>query len=193
MRDMKKDIDELKSSVETKYTYGVISDYVASYSGATTQTREAQIYEAAIGENQGTSDNNQRIGDQVTLKHIDMKYRIHLATPRSTEFVDPQVTVRVLMFWDNQPTAITTAGGVATNPVFWPQILHLCNVGNTTNDQKQLVMLSEKDWDQRKRFSIIYDKTHTLATGLNSLPSAISTGAAGPRGTTGCVSFYKKL
>lgn len=191
LKGMKKQLDELKDTVEPKYGYQVFSDIQAnSYDGSTTTSRQAQIYDIDIGTIQGTTDTN-RIGDQVTFKHIDMSYRINLRTPRSTEFVPPQVTTRVMLFWDNQPSSVTTAGLNATNPVYWPQLLQLCTSGTTTADQKALIMMSEKDWDQRKRFSIIYDKTHTLSSNLNSLPSAISTGANGPRGTTSCVRFSK--
>jgi hypothetical protein len=190
LKDMKKDIDELKSVIETKYNYQVESDNVDSYDGSTPAGRKAQITAVAIGETQGLSDQD-RIGDQVTLKHIDMHYKINLATPRTTEFVDPSATVRVILFWDNQPTAVTTAGAMTVNPVYWPQMLQLCDSTLPTNDVKKLIMMSEKDWDQKKRFSFIYDKTHTLASGLNSIPSSISTGATGARGTTGCVTFRK--
>lgn len=192
LKGMKKDIDNLKSVIEPKYTYQVVSDLqAASFDGSTTAGRQAQIYAIDIGAIVGTGDSNNRVGDQVTMKHLDLSYRINLNTPRSTEFVPPQVTTRVMMFWDNQPTAVNAAGAVTTNPAFWPEILQLCAAGTTTADQKAQIMMSEKDWDQRKRFSIIYDKTHTLCSNLNSVPSAISTGANGPRGTTACVRFSK--
>lgn len=191
LKGMKKQLDDLKNVIEPKYGYQVISDIqVNSYDGSTTASRQDQIYEIDIGSVQGTGDTN-RIGDQVTFKHLDLHYRINLNTPRSSEFVPSQYTTRVMMFWDNQPSSVTTAGLNQTNPVYWPQLLQLCVTGTTTSDQKALIMMSEKDWDQRKRFSIIYDKTHTLSSNLNSVPSAISTGANGPRGTTSCVSFSK--
>lgn len=193
LKGLKKKVDALEADIESKYGYQVISDLMESYDGTTVSGRQLQIYSIDIGENQGTGDNNQRIGDQVTLKHIDLHYRIHLIKPRTTEFVPEQVTSRVMMFWDNQPSTVSTAGVVGVNPVYWPQVLQLCDVDTvaTTDDMKQLIMMSEKDWDQRKRFSIIYDKTHTLSSNLNSIPSTISTGGNGPRSTTSCVSFSK--
>lgn len=191
LKGMKKDIDELKSTVEAKYGYQIISDYVASFDGSTEPLRSAQIYTVDIGSVQGTSDNNNRIGDQVTLKHIDLDYRINLLPPRSTEYIPPQTTVRVFMFWDNQPISTSLAGAPVYNPVYWTDLLQLANPGTTTGDQKQLLMLSKKKWDQGKRFSVIYDKTHTLASNQNALVSATSTGGNGPRCTTSVVSFSK--
>ena len=190
IKGMKKDIDELKSSVETKYSYQVISSVkVPSYDGTTDTTRKASIYPIGIGDTQGVTDSNQRIGDKVSLKHIDFKYRLNL-TPATlaSSFTVQQTSVRVLMFWDNQPTAIDTAGSAAVNPVYWTNLLHTCIPGATSNAQKIQDLMSEKDWDQRKRFSIIYDKFHTLIPTVATAPIVIG---QGPRAGTSVVSFSK--
>lgn len=186
INDMKKDIDELKSDIETKYGYWVLSDDCESYDGTSATTRSNQIYKVAIGTTQGTSDNNNRIGDKVTLKHIDLHYRIQLSSLQANQFAPQQTTVRVLMFWDKQPTAVDTAGAQQVNVVYWPSLLQLCRTGNVTNDQKQLIMMSEKQWDTKKRFSIFYDKTHTLIGNSSTL-----SGPLGARSGTGCVEFSK--
>lgn len=195
---MKKDIDELKSDVETKYAMLVINDVVGSYSGASTASRQAQILKIDVGETQGLTD-QERIGDKISLKHIDLTYNLRLVNPRPSEFQDEQTTIRVFMFWDNQPNTITTAGATNTNPVYWPQLLQLApDSGGTSPDtEKQQMMISLKDWDNRKRYSIIYDKTHTLAPTYNgaaplgTAPDNFQQTGLGARSSTGVVHFTK--
>lgn len=69
------------------------------------------------------------------------------------------------MFWDNQPIATTLAGAPATNPVYWTDILQLANAGNTTGDQKQLIMLSKKSGIKENAFqSYMIKHIHSLQT-----------------------------
>jgi len=54
--------------------------------------------------------------------------------------------------------------------------------------------LSERDWDNRKRFSIIHDKTHTLSASYSpgqATGGSVSDGGLGPRSCTGIVRFSK--
>lgn len=193
MKSMKKDIDELKDDIESKYNYKVLRDFCQSYDGANTASRQKQIYSVTIAQNQGIND-QQRIGDQVTLKHIDFNYRINLILANANEYMPNQTTVRVMMFWDNQPTAVNTTGGITTNQVYWPQLLQTCTLGVSNVFDKINATLSEKDWDQRKRFSIIYDKTHTMCpSGTSKLQgsTAQNTSLLGSRGCTGVVRFRK--
>ncbi len=185
MKRMNKKLNELETAVETKYGVTVGNDQVASYDGTSSTTRANQIYAIDIGEVQGTSD-IERVGDQVTFKHIDFKYRLSLPFLRNTEHSQPCVTCRVMLFWDSQPSAVSTTGGTLVNPVYWPELLINADLGATTDDEKVQVILSEKDWDQRKRFQIIYDKTHTLSTNGNAGSLGL-----GPRACTGVNSFSK--
>lgn len=197
LKELKKDVDELKSSVETKYAYINTSTPVDSYSGATAATRNDQIFKIDIGETQGDGD-TQRIGDKITLKHIDLKYRLSIENPRPSEYNPAQTTCRIFMFWDNQPNNITSAGATATNEVYWPELLQLALVGTTSDQQKEALMVSHKDWDNRKRFSIIYDKTHTLSPTFNGAaplagsPNEYQQNGLGSRSCTGINSFSKK-
>lgn len=195
LKSMKKDIDELKSSVEAKYNVFVGKDLVDSYDGSTDATRSRGILSIPTGENQGTSDVT-RIGDAVSLKHIDFNYTVTMPFSRPTETVQAATHCRVMMFWDNQPNAITTAGAVNINKVYWPQLLQNAKLSYAppTIDQAKLIPMSEKDWDNRKRFSIIYDKVHTFACSYSpgqSQPSATMDGGNGPRSATGLVKFNK--
>lgn len=190
LKGMKKDIDELKSSVETKYSYQLISNVgVNSYDGSNSTTRSQGIYPIGIGDTQGVTDSNQRIGDKVSLKHIDFNYRLNLDPAiLTTSFTVQQTSVRVMLFWDNQPTAIDSTGAMVTNPVYWNTVLHTCVPGATSNAQKIQDLMSEKDWDQRKRFSIIYNKFHTLIPTVATAPIVIG---QGPRSGTAVVQYSK--
>lgn len=189
LKSMKSDIDDLKTDIESKYGYQVLSDSVDAYTG--TPSISGQIYKVDIGATQGLTD-QERVGDQVTLKHIDFNYRICQNFARPSEYRESQTTCRVMMFWDNQPSAVSSTGINQVNPVQWPNLLQLAiNSAATTTDQRQLLMLSEKDWDSRKRFSIIYDKTHTLIPGGQNANPAVQFLTLGSRAGTGVVRFNK--
>lgn len=184
MDRMNKKLNELESAVETKYNISYNSDAVSSYNGTDATTRADQIVPIDIGVNQGTSD-NERIGDQVTFKHIDLNYRINLPQVRATEYSMDTTSVRVLLFWDSQPSTIAATGSINVSPVSWHTLLQMPNLdANQTNIQKTQVILSTKDWDQRKRFQIVYDKIHTFTSNDPQYN-------LGPRATTNSVSFSK--
>lgn len=189
MKSMKKQIDELSTTVETKYQITYNSKRVGSYDGTTTASRQAQIVGIPIGVNQGLQD-IERVGDQVTFKHLDLSYRVDLPFLRATEFGPDITSCRIMMFWDNQPSTVSTAGAIQTNQVYWPQLLQTAGVGASDNNAKTQLMLSQKDWDNRKRFNIIYDKKHTLSTTSTQYQTPQTTGL-GSRSATGVVSFSK--
>lgn len=190
MKQMKQKLDELESTVETKYSITNGSTTVYHYEGTDSETRVRNIKEIRMGESQGLGDSNQRIGDQITLKHVDFDYRIELnresANPAESLIAD-QTTIRVCLFWDNQPSAVSAAGGTVQNLVEYPQIFQSAVSGAFTNAIGYDMMLTQKDWDNRKRFSIIYDKTHTLC------PNTYSTSAGGLSGTLGARSCTGKI
>lgn len=190
MKQMKKKLDELDDTVETKYNVITNRDAVQSYDGSTTLTRADQIVSLPMGSVQGTADFNQRVGDQVTFKHIDFNYRLNLDALRGPEETQASTSIRVMLFWDSQPSAITTAGALAVNPVYWPQLLQNAPLGVTNNIQKTQAILSQKDWDNRKRFQIVYDKIHTLSSNY-TIASTTQNSSLGPRATTGVASFSK--
>ncbi|AXH74339.1 MAG: putative coat protein [Circoviridae sp.] len=195
LKSMKKDIDELKSDVEAKYNVSNGQIKVDAYDGSTDATRSRNILSVPTGENQGTTDVT-RIGDSVSLKHIDFNYHIIMPFTLSGQVVQEATRVRVLMLWDNQPNAITTTGAVNVNKVYWPQLLQNAklNMSPPTIAEQKLIPISEKDWDNRKRFSIIYDKTHTFACAYSpgqATGGSATDGGLGPRSATGIVKFNK--
>ncbi len=190
MKSMKKKLDEISDTIETKYGVQSNAGAVQSYDGGTAASRQAQIVSISIGASQGLTD-LERIGDQVSFKHLDLNYRLNLPFLRATEFGPDITSVRVMMFWDNQPSAVSTAGGNVTNQVYWPEVLQsVQNVANTSNVDKTQFILSEKNWDTRKRFSIIYDKTHTLSSNQTQYQTPQTTGL-GARSSTGVIRFSK--
>lgn len=190
MKEMKKKLDEISDTIETKYGMTTNATPVSSYDGGTTASRQDQIIPISIGASQGLTD-LERVGDQVTFKHLDLNYRLNLPFLRASEFGPDITSVRVFMFWDNQPSAVSTSGGNVTNQVYWPEVLQSVVVGsNTSNGEKTQFILSEKNWDTRKRFSIIYDKTHTLSSTSTQYQVPQTTGL-GARSSTGIVRFSK--
>lgn len=194
LKSMKQDIDELKGDIEAKYNIDVLSQVgVKPYDGSTDASRKRGINVVSIGDAQGTTD-RQRIGDSVSLKHVDFNYQLTMPYTTGSLVTQPATTVRALMFWDNMPNAVTTAGLTTTNPVYWPNLLQNCELGATTVPEAKLVMLSEYDWDSRKRFAVIYDKTHTLAPSYSpgqATGGSASDGGLGSRSCTGVIKFNK--
>lgn len=194
LKSMKKDIDELKSDIEAKYNIDVASQQgIKSYDGSTDATRKAQINVVSIGDSQGTSD-QQRVGDSVSLKHIDFNYNLTMPYSTGSLQTQPSTTIRVLMFWDNQPNTVTTGGLSTTNTVYWPNLLQNCVLGATSVPEQKTIIMSEYDWDSRKRFSFIYDKTHTLAPTYSpgqATGGSASDGGLGSRSCTGVIKFNK--
>lgn len=185
MKQMKQKLDELESTVETKYSITNGSFRVVSYDGIDAASRTANIYEVKMGEAQGLGDQNQRVGDQITLKHVDFDYRLELVPPESGQIIPNQTTTRVVLFWDNQPSAVSSGGGTIQNIVEYPQMFQSAVTGTTSDAIKYDMMLTQKDWDNRKRFSIIYDKTHTLCPNTDAVTSQGLSGLLGARSCTG--------
>jgi len=185
MKQMKQKLDELESTVETKYSITNGSLFADSYNGSDTPGRIKNIEEIRMGEAQGLGDQNQRVGDQITLKHIDFDYRLELTQATGSEAPPDNTTTRVVLFWDNQPSAVSAGGGTVQNPVEYPQLFQSAVSGATSDAIKYDMMLTQKDWDNRKRFSIIYDKTHTLCPNTVSTASAGLSGLQGARSCTG--------
>ena len=188
MKQMKQKLDELESTVETKYSITSGSVTVPSYDGSSAASRAFNIREVRMGEAQGLGDQNQRVGDQITLKHIDFDYRVELnreSTEPGVSLIADQTTCRVVLFWDNQPAAVSAGGGTVQNIVEYPQLFQSATAGATSDAIKYDMMLTQKDWDNRKRFSIIYDKTHTLC------PNTSQSFVMGPRSCTGKIKVNK--
>lgn len=191
MKQMKQKLDELESTVETKYSITSGSFRVLSYDGEDADERKRQINEVRMGEAQGLGDQNQRVGDQITLKHVDFDYRLELIPPESGQVIPNQTTTRVVLFWDNQPAAVSAGGGTVQNIVEYPQLFQSATAGATSNAIKYDMMLTQKDWDNRKRFNIIYDKTHTLCPNTDAITSGGLSGLLGARSCTGKVKVNK--
>ncbi len=89
---------------------------------------------------QGT-DYNQRVGNSIKIQSIDLRYRIFMNTTSGN------TVVRVILFRD--------LDGYGTAPT--PSILMANGIGTTT------APLAEKNFLNRKRFSILYDYIDTLS------------------------------
>lgn len=194
MKSLDKRLREIESDVESKYNVDRALIKLTGYDGSTTISRSNNINEIPIAPNTGVNDFAQRVGDVVTLKHIDFSYALNLPYTAANTYTEPYVTCRVIVFWDNQPLTITTTGASAPNPVYYPQLLQNAISGVTSDAERKLMPLSERDWDSRKRFSIIHDKTHTLSASYSpgqATGGSVTDGGLGPRSCTGIVRMSK--
>jgi len=194
MKSLDKRLREIESDIESKYNVTKNIIKLTGYDGSTTISRSNNIHEIPIAPNQGLGDFAQRIGDAVTVKHIDFSYALNLPYTANNTFTEPYTTCRVIVFWDNQPMTVSTAGASAPNPVYYPQLLQNALTGITSDPDRKLMPLSERDWDNRKRFSIIHDKTHTLSASYSpgqATGGSVTDGGLGPRSCTGIVRMNK--
>lgn len=194
IKSMEKRLKELESDVESKYNVDRALIKLTGYDGSTAISRSNNITEIPIAPAVGVNDFAQRVGDQVTLKHIDFSYALNYPYTAANTYTEPYVTCRVIVFWDNQPIMITSAGAAAANPVYYPQLLQNAISGATADADRKLMPLSERDWDNRKRFSIIHDKTHTLSASYSpgqATGGSVTDGGLGPRSCTGIIRMSK--
>jgi len=194
IKSMEKRLRELESDVESKYNVDRSLIKLTGYDGSTTLSRSNNIIEIPIAPNTGVNDFAQRVGDVVTLKHIDFSYALNLPYTATNTYTEPYTTCRVIVFWDNQPLTISTAGASVANPVYYPQLLQNAISGATSDADRKLMPLSERDWDSRKRFSIIHDKTHTLSAAYSpgqATGGSVTDGGLGPRSCTGIIRMSK--
>jgi len=170
-----KAIEELKGEVEDKYSTNLLQQQEVKFpTMGTTAERRLNIVPIDIGTTQGLTDND-RIGDRISLKMIQLRYQLNIANGGASR-ADIYNRIRVLMFWDNQPTDIPTSGLPNRSLPEWPQILQSIPIGIA--DQKPaLISLSTFQNDQfPSRFTKVYDQVHTLASNGNTSTN-VGTGA----------------
>lgn len=191
LKEMARDINELKASVEKKFSYesntGVA---IQSWDPSTTASRSQNIFPIRIGSVQGIKDINQRIGDVVNLKSIDFRYVLQMANGAVSP-ADAFNRIRVVMFWDTDPVSTTTAGAYVLDTPEWNLIFQTPSL--TTAAGNTNVTISPKDHDTGKRFQLLHDKTHTLTSNLNgNLTTATNVSLGlGSRSVTG-VNYVNK-
>jgi len=181
-----KAIKELMGEQELKYSISFGRQVAVSFPDMiTTATRRAQIVPIRIGSLTGITDND-RIGDRVSLQTIQLRYALNLANGALVA-ADEYNRVRIIMFWDNQPTSYPTSGIPITNPPEWSQILQTVDPGIA--QQSELACLSTFDNDQwPPRYQKVYDKVHTLTSNGNTATAV----GMGSRFVTGDNKFFKQ-
>lgn len=186
LKELAKDVSELKASVETKYSYvGQEGVAIQPWDNSTSASRSQNIFPIRIGSIQGLTDANNRIGDLVTLKSIDFRYTLQLING-SVSPADAFNRVRVVMFWDTDPTLTNASGSYVLDTPEWNLIFQTPTL--TTASGNAVVTFSPKDHDTGKRFQLLHDKTHTLSANLNG--NLAGTGPStslglGPRSVSG--------
>lgn len=141
---LKKKVKKLEHSEELKY-----NNLTNSLTAISTT---ANIYSlSAIGQG---DDYNQRVGEELTAKYLNVKMRIrHFANANAD-------VVRVIIFWDKQvngvgPVAFTSASAVDA-------LLDDTNVGQ--------VCYAQPNYRTKHRYTILYDKLHIMnpdSSGVN--------------------------
>lgn len=182
LRNMDKRLKGLESVVEEKYSFAQSElEGIRGWSNSTSATRQVQMVNIQVGTAQNTTDNNGRVGDQITVKNIDFRYCLGIEGSASGNPGQPVTKIRVMAFWDNDPVYTNTAGAYLTNVPEWQQLLQGINMSSV--DNTSLFATCGKDHDRGKRFTIIHDEVHTLC------PSEGTNGGA--RSATNLTKAYK--
>lgn len=172
-------VKNLEASVEKKYSYyasGGIA--IQGWSGTTTLSRSQNIYPIRVGSQPGLGDDNERIGDAVSVKSLNLSYTVYLANGAATS-ADAFNRVRCVLFWDKDPVVTNSAGTYQSDVPEWQQMFQTPNL--QTSLGSPLVIISQYDHDKRHRFEFLHDKVHSLASNGN-VSTAIG---MGPRAITG--------
>jgi hypothetical protein len=187
LKELAKDVSQLKASVEKKYSY--ISNEgigIQSWDPTSSTSRSQNIFPIRIGSTQGLEDVNERVGDLVNLKSIDLRYTIQIANGAVVP-ANPINRVRAVLFWDTDPVSTNTTGSYFLDTPEWNLMFQTPTLLTAQGSQNALI--SGKDHDTGRRFQLLHDKTHTLCANLNgnlttSSDPTVALGL-GPRSATG--------
>lgn len=184
LKELAKDVSQLKASVEKKYSYLATEGVsVQPWDPSTTASRSQNIFPIRIGSTQGTADIDERIGDIINLKSIDFRYNLQLINGASNP-ADSYNRIRVILFWDTDPVETNASGSYIIDSPEWNLIFQTPSL--TSGAGIPMVVMSPKDHDTGKRFQLLHDKTHTLSCNVNSnLSGSGSSLGLGPRSVSG--------
>lgn len=156
-----KRVSNMEQSIERKYSYSQkMRDGISQWDPTSQVGRQVNIQQIRIGTTQGVADNNQRVGDTVSVKSIDFRYNVGVEGSASGNAAQANNRIRVILFWDNLPVYTATAGAYTVNTPEWNVMLQ--GVSTTTPAPCEEAILSPKDHDKGKRFTFIHDEVHTL-------------------------------
>lgn len=184
LKELAKDVSELKASVEKKYSYLANEGIsIQSWDPSTSTSRSQNIFPIRIGSTQGTLDIDNRVGDIVNVKSIDFRYVLQLANGAAAT-ADSYNRVRVVLFWDTDPVQTNASGSYITDSPEWNLMFQTPSL--ISGAGIPMVCYAPKDHDTGKRFQLLHDKTHTLCSNLNSnLSTATGSKGLGPRSASG--------
>jgi len=182
LNNLDKRLSNMEQSIEKKYSYvAATRDAISPWDPTTTIGRQVNIGQVQIGTLQGTSDFNNRIGDVLSVKNIQLKYNVGVEGSASGNPAQANNRICVIMFWDTDPVQTGVGGVNVVNTPEWNQMLQAMSV--TIPSPGEEAILSFKDHDNGKRFQFLHDEVHTLCPleGTNG----------GSRSATNCTKFYK--
>lgn len=181
-RSQNRQLRRLNKSIETKYAVrrqevNVTNDLIEP-SGTPANMWSKGLYKQWIGISQGDADNGERIGDKLDVTSIQFKYTIE---HDPTDVADSSAHVRVCMFLDNDPVYakaalyVPPAPGqpqIEENPVGWSQLLFQPLQGDAT--PATTLDFRQRDIMKSKRFTMLYDKVHTLIQNTTKQVAAVN-------------------
>lgn len=185
LADHEKQLAAMKASIEKKYSYvSNVGVSIQPWDPATTASRSQNIFPIRIGSTQGIKDIDQRIGDVVTLKSINLSYVLMMKNGAAVP-ADPYNRIRVVLFWDTDPVSTTTAGAYVLDTPEWNLMFQTPSLLTAAGNEN--VVISPRDHDTGKRFQMLFDRTHTLSANENANLTATPSQSLGlgPRSVTG--------
>jgi len=182
INNLDKRLSNMEQSIEKKYSYSTVNrQAIQPWDPTTAIGRQVNITQLRVGTTQGIKDFDQRVGDVLSVKNIQLKYNVGVEGSASGNPAQANNRIRVIMFWDTDPVQTSTAGVNVVNTPEWPQMLQ--SMAITVPAPGEEAILSFKDHDNGRRFQFLHDEVHTLCPleGTNG----------GSRSGTNCTKFYK--
>lgn len=152
VRRVQRAVKKLNSNIETKAVTipGSLTGVQLGFpSDPTTLSPNMCLYLPVIGEG---DEINQRVGRQISIKHLNLKFDVRWV-PQANNLpspAQPNVRVRVLLFWDKN------TGSPTSIPV--GDLLD----GLTSSSKSGDAIYAPINWNNRKRFKIIMDKIYHI-------------------------------
>lgn len=172
----------LEASVEKRYlpqasTHNVTNQMLFSSAGdprdglLTNQIRNIELTTSQL-EKQGAFGDigPSRIGDKINIEKLDLEFTLftgHTTTSGTGNILYTPHSVRVMLFWDNDPIHAISNVSYADNYPTWDQLLDDASATPRIGPMNA-IMARNKVVAKTRRFSVIYDKSFNMMPGTTS-------------------------
>lgn len=181
VRRVARQVRRIRNMVETKqYTSTIQSASLSQPSNPAVGQPPCCWYVPQVGEG---DDYNQRTGKKITAKTLHLNFYTAIkpptVAPTGNIMPQPHVRVRVMLFWDRN---VNNSGTYAIGDLL---------EGVTSTMEATDYIMAPLNWNNRKRFRMLMDKTFVLTTNWSSDAATQTSGYTNQDYTTSMIKFKK--